>query len=108
FDLGKAEFEAHINALLAKYPADTPIKDIPELNGGTGGPVDPVDPDPDLGPAHLDIEAIAKLFSDVTVDYDPVTGIVSVNGAGYQYETSGIHRLKFLDGFLAFDFDGVA
>lgn len=105
FDLGKAEFEAQINTLLAKYPADTPIRDIPELNGGSGGPVEP---GPDLGPAHLDIEAIAKLFADVSVDYDPATGTVTVNGAGYHYETAGIDRLKFLDGFLAFDFDGAA
>ncbi|MEO3386301.1 DUF4214 domain-containing protein [Mesorhizobium sp. CAU 1741] len=106
FNLGKAEFEAQINTLLAKYPADTPIKDIPELNGGVG-PVDP-GPDPDIDIGDINFEAVAAAFADVTVDYDPATGIISVNGAGYQFDASVVDRLAFLDGYLAFDFDGVA
>ncbi|PWE56093.1 hypothetical protein DEM27_11685 [Metarhizobium album] len=101
FEIGKAEFVNSVDALLAKYPSTTLIKDIPEFN--TGGPVDP-------GPAtgDLDFATIAKIFSDVSVTYDAATHKVTVHGAGYDFQQVGIERLQFQDGILAFDFNGAA
>lgn len=107
FDIGKAEFINSVDALLAKYPATTLLSDIPEFQNGTTTP--PTDPGTGTGvPGEIDFAKLEKLFSDVSVKYDPVTHKVSVVGAGYSFEQVGVERLEFKDGFLAFDVDGHA
>lgn len=106
FAIGKAEFVASVDALLAKYPANTPLADIPEFQGS---PTTPTDPGTGTGtPGEIDFAKLEKLFADVSVKYDPVTHKVTVVGAGYEFEQVGVERLEFKDGFLAFDTDGHA
>lgn len=105
FEVGKAEFINSVDALLAKYPANTLLSDIPELSGGNGGGGTPPDPVvTNLG--DIDIARVQKVFADVKVKFDPVTKIVSVEGAGYSYKLPDIERIEFNDGVLAFDLDG--
>lgn len=109
FSIGKAEFVNSVDALLAKYPASTPLADIPEFHGGTTAP--PTGPGTGTGtgaPGDIDFAKLEKLFADVSVKYDPVTHKVTVVGAGYEFERVGVERLEFKDGFLAFDTDGHA
>lgn len=110
FEIGKAEFIASVDALLAKYPASTLLSDIPEFqdgNGGGGGG-NPTDPGGVITIGDIDIARIQKIFADVQVKYDSATKIVTVEGAGYSFRQADIERLEFNDGVLAFDFDGNA
>lgn len=106
FEIGKAEFVASVDALLAKYPANTLLSDIPEFaDGNTGGGTD----DPVvINIGDIDIARFQAIFADVTVTLDPVTKIVTVDGAGYSYKLPDIDRIEFNDGILAFDIDGNA
>lgn len=106
FEIGKAEFISSVDALLAKYPPDTLLSDIPELSGdGSGG--GGTTPDPVVTSfGDVDIARIQKVFADVTVKFDPVTKIVTVDGAGYSYKLPDVERIEFNDGVLAFDIDG--
>ncbi|MFD1253003.1 hypothetical protein DEVEQU_02445 [Devosia equisanguinis] len=104
FDIGKATFVSSVDELLAKYPADTLLSDIPEFSGDGGGTGLP----PVTSYGDIDIAKILAVFADVNVNYDKASGIVSVDGAGYAYKLPDVERLEFNDGFLAFDFDGPA
>lgn len=105
FEIGKAEFVSSVDALLAKYPADTLLSDIPEFaDNGSGGTADP----DVVTIGDIDIARIQAVFADVTVKMDPVTKIVTVDGAGYSYKLPNIERIEFDDGVLAFDIDGNA
>lgn len=98
FQVGNNEFINSIDALLAKYPPATFVSDIPELSGidlGTDGGTGT--------PSGLTVETINKLFSEVKVTYDAATKSVVVVGTGYQFQQTGIDRLKFDDGTVAFD-----
>jgi len=107
FDIGKAEFISSVDKLLAKYPANTLLSDIPEFSGsdGDGGTGDQP---PITSVGDFDIAKIAQAFADVTVKFDPVTRLVTVDGAGYSYKLPNVERVEFSDGVLAFDIDGVA
>lgn len=110
FEIGKADFVASVDALLAKYPATTPLSEIREFqngNGGNGGTDEPGAPVVEHK-GDIDIALIAKIFSDVQVKYDAATKTVTVEGAGYSFKQPEIDRLQFEDGVLAFDVDGNA
>ncbi|WEJ59171.1 DUF4214 domain-containing protein [Devosia sp. FJ2-5-3] len=104
FEMGKAEFISSVDALLAKYPPSTLLSDIPELGGAGGGGStgNPVV----VSIGDIDIARIQKVFAEITAKYDPVTKIVTVEGASYSYKAPNIERLQFNDGILAFDIDG--
>lgn len=105
FDIGKAEFIASVDALLAKYPASTLLSDIPEFGNGEGGGGTTTDPVVTTF-GDIDIARVQKVFADVTVKFDPATKIVTVDGAGYSYKLPDVERIEFNDGVLAFDIDG--
>lgn len=105
FDITSEDFFTGFDDLLAKYPPETRLIDIPELSGGSP---DPVGPNEEY-PAGYDVEAFPYAFSQVKVDFDPQTGEVTVTGAGgFQFSSAGIERLEFQDGVLALDLDGIA
>ena len=112
FDIGKKTFVDSIDALLAKYPPDTLLSDIPEFQGGAG----PVEPDPEIpgtielveGSNGLNIALLEALRKDVTVDFDPVTKTISLHGMGVEVTLPDLDRVQFGDGTLAFDVDGIS
>ncbi len=112
FDIGKQTFVDSIDALLAKYPPDTLLSDIPEFQGGPG----PVEPDPEIpGPIELvegsnglNIALLEALRKDVTVEFDPVTKTISLHGMGVEVTLPDLDRVQFGDGTLAFDVDGIS
>ncbi len=107
FDIGKAEFINGVDELLLKYPPETLLSDIPELAGGDGGDGGGVDPDINF-PDFIDFESIPALFSETQVTFDPQTGGFVITAPGYTFSGSGLERIVFVDGILAFDFDGGA
>lgn len=110
FQIGKAEFIQSVDALLAKYPPETLLSDIPEFQGtipppGGEGSIPPIVD----GDGGIQIAVLDALYNSVTVDFDPSTNVITLNGLGVEITTlSDVERLQFLDGMLAFDFDGVA
>lgn len=105
FEEGKDNVIAYLDELVATYPPSTKLSDIPGFQGGDGDG----DGKPDvITIGDLDFIKIAALRDAVTVTYDPETKIVTVDGAGYSYQQPNIDRLQFDDGYVAFDFDGVA
>ena len=105
FDIGKAEFISSVEALIAKYPPETPLSEIPEFD--TGIPTDPGTGTGGPG-VHLDIVALQHVFADADVTYDAATGRITIHGPGWDFDNVGIDRLQFQNGTLAFDFDGTA
>lgn len=109
FEQAKGDVVAYIEMLASKYPASTRLVDIPELqmgggdSGGGSGSGSNV-----ITIGDLDIATFQAQFKDVFVSFNPHTGVVTVNGAGYNFQQPDVERLKFSDGVLAFDFDGVA
>ncbi len=116
-DTGGRIFVDYISDLVAKYPADTPLSEIPEFAGtdsGSGGDNN------DNGAADFDAGGLAyetdiggyiKAFIDAeraayTSVYDPETNTISVSGPGFASSLSGVDRLAFTDGVLAFDVSG--
>lgn len=106
FDIGKAEFVSSVDKLLAKYPANTLLKDIPEFSGSGGDGSGDLPPITSIG--DFDIAKIAAIHAEVKVQFDPVTRLVTVDGAGYSYKLPNVERVEFNDGVLAFDIDGTA
>jgi hypothetical protein len=107
FEIGKAEFINGVDALLLKYPPETLLSDIPELSGGDGGGGGGVDPDIDF-PDFIDFQSIPALFGETQVTFDPQTGEIVITAPGYTFSGSGLERIVFEDGILAFDFEGGA
>lgn len=113
FQIGQATFISSVDAILAKYPASTLLKDIPEFGGGGSSGGDGGTTGVDSGPFEnhkgsggIDLATIKGLVKDATVTYDATSNTIHFKGLGVDTTMSGIERLQFTDGVLAFDKDG--
>lgn len=110
FQIGKANFIESVDALLEKYPPETPLSEIPEF-GGTGSLPDGDGSTPPIYEGHdgIQIAVLNALRDGVIVDYDPETKVIKLEGAGVEITTfTDVARLQFEDGTLAFDSEGNA
>ncbi len=112
-DTGQKTFVDYISDLVNKYPADTPLSEIPEFAGGTGGGTTGGTTGIDTGGLayETDVGGYIKAFieadhSAYSSHYDAATDTISISGPGYNSAVTGVQRLAFNDGILAFDVSG--
>lgn len=116
FETGQQTFVEYIDDLVARYPAETPLSDIPEFSSGDGDDGGENDtPDGGFDAGGLPYETVAGGYIKAIIDadrsaytsiYDPATDTITVSGPGYNTAVTGVQRLAFNDGILAFDTDG--
>jgi hypothetical protein len=75
FDIGKAEFVSSVDKLLAKYPANTLLKDIPEFSGSGGDGSGDLPPITSIG--DFDIAKIAAIHAEVKMGSSPSISMAS-------------------------------